>query len=55
MEKLKYMHRNPVERGLVAAPEDWRWSSYHFYLLGDPGPVGVNEGWGRISFAARAA
>ncbi len=55
MEKLKYMHRNPVERGLVAAPEDWQWSSYRFYLLGEPGPVRVNEGWGRISFADRAA
>src|SRR4051794_19835721 len=28
IEKLKYMHRNPVTRGLVTAPEDWRWSSY---------------------------
>jgi putative transposase len=24
VEKLKYMHRNPVVRGLVASPEDWR-------------------------------
>jgi hypothetical protein len=34
-EKLKYMHRNPVKRGLVKSPEQWRWSSYRFYLLGD--------------------
>jgi putative transposase len=27
-EKLKYIHRNPVKRGLVAKPEDWRWSSF---------------------------
>jgi putative transposase len=27
VEKLKYMHRNPVVRGLVAKPEAWRWSS----------------------------
>jgi putative transposase len=27
VEKLKYMHRNPVVRGLVESPEDWRWSS----------------------------
>ena len=27
-EKLRYMHRNPVTRGLAATPEDWRWSSY---------------------------
>src|ERR1700691_2143889 len=23
VEKLRYMHRNPVKRGLVAAPEQW--------------------------------
>jgi REP element-mobilizing transposase RayT len=27
VEKLRYMHRNPVQRGLVASPELWRWSS----------------------------
>jgi putative transposase len=54
-EKLRYMHRNPVQRGLVAEPEDWRWSSYRFYLLGEPGPVRVNQGWRRISFPPRAA
>jgi REP element-mobilizing transposase RayT len=55
VEKLRYMHRNPVQRGLVAKPEDWRWSSYRFYLLDEPGPVRVNEGWGEISFLTRAA
>jgi putative transposase len=25
IQKLKYMHRNPVTRGLVARPEEWRW------------------------------
>ncbi len=55
VEKLRYMHRNPVKRGLAKAPEDWRWSSYRFYLLGEPGPVRVNEGWGKISFRAPAA
>jgi REP-associated tyrosine transposase len=33
VEKLRYMHRNPVKRGLVGTPEEWRWSSYRFYLL----------------------
>ena len=55
VEKLKYMHRNPVKRGLVAAPEEWRWSSYRFYLLNEPGTVRVNEGWEEISFRDRAA
>jgi putative transposase len=35
VEKLKYMHRNPVARGLVERPEDWLWSSFRFYRLGE--------------------
>jgi REP element-mobilizing transposase RayT len=31
VEKLNYMHMNPVKRGLAARPEDWPWSSYSFY------------------------
>jgi REP element-mobilizing transposase RayT len=34
IEKLRYMHRNPVKRGRVKSPEQWRWSSYRVYLLG---------------------
>jgi putative transposase len=55
VEKLKYIHRNPVKRGLVKSPEQWRWSSYRFYLLQETGPVRVNEGWTKISFRDRAA
>jgi hypothetical protein len=25
IEKLRYIHRNPVKRGLVERPEQWRW------------------------------
>jgi putative transposase len=31
VEKLRYIHRNPVRRGLVAKPEDWKWSSFGHY------------------------
>jgi len=55
VEKLRYMHRNPVKRGSVSVPEDWRWSSYRFYLLDEAGPVRVNQGWAKISFRDRAA
>jgi putative transposase len=55
VEKLRYMHRNPVKRGLVESPEQWRWSSYRFYLLGEDGPVRINEGWGEILFRNRVA
>jgi len=26
--KLRYLHRNPVKRGLVSNPQDWPWSSF---------------------------
>jgi putative transposase len=43
IEKLRYLHRNPVQRGLVASPELWCWSSFRAYSLGEAGPVTVNE------------
>ncbi len=55
LEKLRYMHRNPVKRGLVESPEQWRWSSYRSYLLEEVGPVWVNVGWTEISFRDRVA
>jgi REP element-mobilizing transposase RayT len=51
VEKLRYMHRNPVKRGLVESPEEWCWSSYRFYLLEeDGGRFRFGIGW--LSFAA---
>jgi len=41
-EKLRYMHRNPVKRGLVASPELWRWSSFRHYAYGEAGLVAIN-------------
>jgi putative transposase len=41
VEKLRYMHRNPVKRGLVDKPELWEWSSFRFYLYGETGLVRV--------------
>jgi putative transposase len=41
IEKLRYMHRNPVKRGLVAAPGHWRWSSFRAYALGEIGTVRI--------------
>jgi len=42
VEKLRYMHRNPVKRGLVAQPEEWKWSSYPSYAYGEPELVRIN-------------
>jgi putative transposase len=43
VERLRYMHRNPVKRGLVLEPDQWRWGSYRHYACGEAGPVFVNE------------
>ena len=45
VEKLKYMHRNPVVRGLVVRPEDWPWSSFRHYAMGEVGPVEIESEW----------
>jgi putative transposase len=44
-EKLRYIHRNPVRRGLVRSPEEWEWSSFRHYLLGVEGVVEVESQW----------
>jgi putative transposase len=43
IEKLRYMHRNPVKRGLVLEPEQWEWSSFRSYAYRERGRVKVNE------------
>lgn len=32
LQKIRYCHRNPVVRGLVDGAEDYRWSSYGWYM-----------------------
>ena len=48
IEKLKYIHRNPVKRRLVERPEDWVWSSYRHYLTGERGVVEIESPWAEI-------
>jgi len=45
LEKLRYIHRNPVRRGLVAKPEDWKWSSFRHYQTGMHGTVEIESEW----------
>ncbi len=45
IEKLRYMHRNPVKRGLVGSPEDWAWSSFRHHLSGLEGAVEIESQW----------
>jgi putative transposase len=45
IEKLRYLHRNPVKRGLVERPEDWAWSSFRHYATGVEGVVEIESEW----------
>jgi putative transposase len=45
MEKLDYMHRNPVQRELVPRPEDWAWSSARHYATGEECGVEIESRW----------
>jgi len=43
--KLRYIHRNPVERGLVTRPENWEWSSFCQWAAGCEGRVEIECQW----------
>ena len=43
--KLGYIHRNPVHRGLVRELQDWPWSSYRHYLTGAAEIVEIESEW----------
>ena len=56
-EKLKYLHRDPVTRGLVEKPEDWPWSSYRHYLTGVEGTIKIESertAWKREKMGLRS-
>ncbi len=64
IEKLRYIHRNPVTRGLVKRPEDWAWSSFRHYVSGVEGVIEIESPWtaacrerihSRVSKARRGA
>jgi len=52
--EVRYIHRNPVERGLVQRPEDWPWTSVRWWMGArqdelecdpPPGPPGAWQHW----------
>jgi putative transposase len=45
VEKLRYIHRNPVKRGLCIRAEDWEWSSFLHYVKGCAGRVEIESEW----------
>jgi len=42
MQKINYIHYNPVKRGYVIKPEDWKYSSASYYLTGVQGEIKIN-------------
>ena len=42
---LRYLHRNPVKRGLVEEAKDWRWSTFRHYALREKGVVEIESEW----------
>ena len=44
IEKLKYIHRNPVARGLVERPEDYPWSSFRAYAFLELNSISITRG-----------
>jgi putative transposase len=42
VEKLHYMHMNPVKRKLVAHPMHWPWSSFLFYSKKELGLIRID-------------
>ena len=51
VEKLRYMHQNPVKAGVVKRPEEYEWSSYRAYAFGEEHPLVISCGmrWGMVA------
>jgi len=45
VEKLRYIHRNPVEGSLCERPEDGEWGSFRHYATGCEGRVEIESEW----------
>ena len=45
LQKLRYIHNNPVKSGLCTRPEDWPWSSFLHYATGCEGRVEIESEW----------
>jgi putative transposase len=43
LEVIDYIHANPVRRGLVNAPTEWKWSSARFWAGDHSGPLAMDS------------
>lgn len=41
--KIKYIHNNPLKKGLVSDPTDWKWSSSRWYCGKGDVPLPIDE------------
>jgi len=42
-EKMRYIHENPLRRGLAVQPEDWPWSSWRAHATGEGSPIEIDR------------
>jgi putative transposase len=42
-EKMRYIHANPVRRGLAVTPDEWHWSSWHAWQTGEDTPMPIDR------------
>jgi REP-associated tyrosine transposase len=45
IEKLHYIHCNPVKKELCERPEDWEWSSFLHHATGREGRIEIESEW----------
>jgi putative transposase len=43
LQKMEYMHNNPVRKGFVEKPKYWKYSSARNWLLGDDCIIQINR------------
>ena len=45
LQKINYIHANPVKAGLVTSAKDFRWSSFSAFYFETNEPLAVDKDW----------
>ena len=45
VQKANYLHENPVRRGYVLQPENWKYSSAGYYISNEVGEIEIDDLW----------
>ena len=45
LQKLNYIHNNPVKKGLIDKAEEWKWSSANYYVKGIEEAIEIWTDW----------